>query len=53
MSGRKKYARPQAMLWADNPGTLEDGIYIPTDLEVLAANSGEQGGQFLILSEVH
>lgn len=51
MAGRKKYARPQAMLWADSPGTLEDGIYIPNDYEVNAANSGTLGNQFLILSD--
>lgn len=51
MAGRKKYARPQAMLWADSPGTLIDGLYIPNDFEVNAANNGELGNQFLILSD--
>jgi len=51
MAGRKKYARPQAMLWADSPGTLVDGVYIPNDYEVNAANSGELGNQFLTLSD--
>ena len=34
MNGRKKYGRPQAMLWADNPGTLSDGKYVPNGYEV-------------------
>jgi hypothetical protein len=56
MQGRSRYSRPQAMLWANNPGTLtEAGLYIPTGLEYgvdqtdqpesLAPNS------FLILSD--
>lgn len=42
MSGRKKWQRPQAMLWSDNPGTLVlknpsnpslGSIYVPTGYE--------------------
>jgi hypothetical protein len=51
VTGRKRYTRPQAMLWADNPGTLENGLYIPTDSEVLSANSGVEGSQFIVLSD--
>lgn len=51
IAGRKKYSRPQAMLWADNPGTLEDGLYIPTDLEVTSYDKGTAGNQFIILSD--
>jgi hypothetical protein len=51
MAGRKKYGRPQAMLWADSPGTIENGLYIPNNLEVSAANSGELGNQFIALSD--
>ena len=55
MTGRKTYGRPQAMLWADNPGTLVNGLYIPTGLEI-GANVGSetdetQYNQFLILSD--
>ena len=32
-SGRKQYARPQGMLWADNPGTTVDGFYVPDGVE--------------------
>ncbi len=62
--GRKKYSRPQAMLWAANPGSLqvvnpdtteEEYFYIPNGYEV---NSNETGltdplllDQFIILSD--
>ena len=60
MDGRKKYQRPQAMLWADNPGKLiDDGegnaYYIPegyeinTDLEVVSEDPSSNS--FLILSD--
>jgi hypothetical protein len=55
MTGRKKYSRPQAMLWADNPGTLVDGLYIPNGYEI-GSNTGSETDttlfdQFLILSD--
>lgn len=51
MMGRKKYARPQAMLWADNPGYVVDGFHIPDGIEIGTdvVSSGE--GEFLILSD--
>ena len=33
ISGRKKWARPQAMLWSDNAGTISNGIRIPSGAE--------------------
>ena len=53
MIGRKKYTRPQAVAWSNNPGTLVDGIYIPTGQEVGADPSLTAGGinEFLILSD--
>jgi len=54
MSGRRKYSRPQAMLWADNPGTLSNGFYIPTGLEIgqdESQASPDQIREFLILSD--
>lgn len=52
MSGRKKYSRPQAMLFADNPGTKVDGFYIPDGSEIGAYTGSEAGyGEFLILSD--
>lgn len=33
ISGRKRWARPQAMLWANDAGTIVDGIRIPSGTE--------------------
>jgi len=33
MQGRRMYARPQAMLWSDNSGTLQNGLYAPLGTE--------------------
>ena len=41
MNGRKKYGRPQAMLWSENSGKLENGLYIPNGLEI-NANPGSE-----------
>jgi hypothetical protein len=55
--GRVKYGRPQAMLWADNPGTVVDGFYVPTGFEVganlsdVAELTSSDVDQFLILSD--
>jgi hypothetical protein len=52
MSGRKKYSRPQAMLFADNPGTKVDGFYIPDGDEIGAYTGSEANSKdFLILSD--
>lgn len=55
MLGRKKYARPQAMLWADNSGTLVNGLYVPNGVEVNADPGSETNAnnlnEFLILSD--
>jgi hypothetical protein len=52
MSGRKKYSRPQAMLFADNPGTKVNGFYIPDGYEIGAyTGSAANTGDFLILSD--
>ncbi len=58
MDGRKQYARPQAMLWADNPGGLfrqtnpltglQEDFFLPLGDEV---NSETGNGDFLILSD--
>lgn len=60
--GRKRYQRPQALLWSNNPGSLQlidelnpslGSIYVPTGQEVGADNELVDGGidQFLILSD--
>jgi hypothetical protein len=54
LAGRKKYSRPQGMLWADNSGTLSTNeatgksYYVPTGNEINAASGS---GDFLILSD--
>lgn len=42
MSNRIKFQRPQALLFSDNAGTLDSGLYIPT---------GDEGTDFIILSD--
>lgn len=53
VSGRKRYQRPQGILWSDNAGTLVDGLYVPTGQEIGAVSNLTTGGinQFLILSD--
>lgn len=42
MQNRKKWSRPQAMIWADNPGVSSEFGHIPT---------GEEGLDFIILTD--
>lgn len=46
MQGRMSFltggTRPQAMLWSDNPGILDDGYFVP---------QGTEGQDFIILSD--
>ena len=55
LTGRKRYSRPQGILWSDNPGTLAGGIYVPNGYEVGADVPGGTDpsliDQFLILSD--
>lgn len=54
MGGRKRYQRPQGVLWSNNPGTLIDGLYVPTGAEIGANPTGTTSNnlnQFLILSD--
>jgi len=54
MTGRKRYKRPQGVLWSNNPGTLVNGLYVPTGAEIGANPSGVSSSnldQFLILSD--
>lgn len=48
MQNRVQYSRPQGMLWSKNPGTLVDGIYLPSNSEY-GSRSGTE--EFLILSD--
>lgn len=42
ISGRRRYARPQGMLWSDNPGTISNGLRIP---------SGNEKEDFIVCSD--
>jgi hypothetical protein len=55
LTGRRRYQRPQALLWSENAGTLVNGLYVPTGYE-LQGNYDESTdtdliNQFLILSD--
>ena len=49
MSGRKKYNRPQALLFSNNPGSVIDGKYVPDNNEF--GNSGNSSQEFIIVSD--
>jgi hypothetical protein len=55
MAGRKKYGRPQAILFSDNAGRMDNGFYVPNGYEIGANVEDPQIGQplnaFLILSD--
>jgi hypothetical protein len=58
MTGRKPYnrpnTRPQAVIWSNNPGTIVDGLYMPSGAEIGANPAGIASNslnQFLILSD--
>jgi hypothetical protein len=54
LQGRKKYGRPQAMLWSENAGTLKNGIYVPYGYEIGSGTTETDTSltnQFMILSD--
>ena len=54
IQGRKKYHRPSGMLWSENSGTLQDGLYIPQGYEIGAAVEGVDPAllnQFLLITD--
>ena len=55
LTGRRRYQRPQALLWSENPGTLVNGVYVPDGYEVQGNFAGSTDpdliNQFLILSD--
>lgn len=42
IAGRSRYARPQAMIWSDNSGTISEGVRLPY---------GNEKEDFIILSD--
>jgi len=54
LTGRRRYTRPQGILWANNPGTLSNGLYVPNGIEVGADTEETDANlldQFIILSD--
>lgn len=52
MSGRKKYQRPQGLLFADNEGIKINGFHVPEGDEIGSLGASVDGyGEFLILSD--
>ena len=55
MNQRKRYQRPQSILWSENSGTLTNGIYVPQGYEVGGTYPEETSSdlidQFLVLSD--
>jgi hypothetical protein len=55
MSERKRYQRPQSILWSENSGTLTNGLYVPQGYEIGSTypegTSSDLIDQFLILSD--
>jgi hypothetical protein len=48
MAGRQKYGRPQGLLFANNPGTIINGKYVPLGNE---GSEDLNGDEFIILSD--
>ena len=55
MNARKRYQRPQGILWSENAGTLTNGLYVPQGYEVGGTYPEETSSdlidQFLVLSD--
>ena len=54
IEGRRRYGRPQGVIWSNNAGTLVNGLYVPQGEEIGANPSGlptNNLDQFLILSD--
>jgi hypothetical protein len=55
MLGRKKYRRPSGMLWSENTGTLQNGIYVPNGYEIGSDPEGVEDpsliDQFLLITD--
>lgn len=55
IQGRKKYHRPSGMLWSENSGTLQDGLYVPNGYEIGSDLAGIDDenliDQFLLITD--
>lgn len=50
MNGRKKYTRPQAMIWSDNDGEIISSKLFPSNAEI-GSNIPGAAEEFIILSD--
>lgn len=51
MTGRKKYARPQGMLWSESKPVLDNGFYLPQGYEINSDSPNAALETFMILSD--
>jgi hypothetical protein len=54
LTGRRRYSRPQGILWSNNAGTLSNGLYVPNGIEVGTDTEETDPSlldQFIILSD--
>lgn len=55
MLGLQKYYRPSGMLWSENTGTLQNGVYVPNGYEIGADPEGIEdpslADQFLLITD--
>ncbi len=54
LTGRRRFSRPQGILWANNAGTLTNGFYVPNGIEVgvdTEETDPDLLDQFIILSD--
>jgi len=55
MNQRKRYQRPQSILWSENAGILTNGLYVPQGYEIGGTypegTSSDLIDQFLVLSD--
>jgi hypothetical protein len=53
IAGRKRYPRPQAMLWSDNSGTIVNGVRVPggTEKEDFIICSDHNRGEMSIMPQ--
>ena len=52
LTWRARYSRPQSILWSENPGTLQNGLYVPEGFEIGSYTTSTTNlNKFLILSD--
>lgn len=51
MIQRKRYARPQAMLFSDNAGSIVDGYYVPSGTEMSWSSGEDFEYDFMVLTD--